>query len=93
MSWFFKKDGLIPQFNRRLSSAATIVVFIYFVVFLCFFVFLCLVVFLYFFVFLCFFVFLYFVVFFCCNLLFTITLSELINIYVKGISKEKNDLH
>jgi len=58
------------------SSFATIVVFICFVVFLCFFVFLCLV------VFLCFFVFLCFVVFLCCNLLFTITLRKIINIYV-----------
>jgi hypothetical protein len=66
------------------ASSATIVVFIYFVVFLCFFVFLCLVVFLYFLVFLC------FIVFLCRNLLFTITLCKVINIYVKGISKEKS---
>ena len=70
------------------SPSATIVVFIYFVAFLCFFVFfLCLVVFLYFLVFLC------FIVFLCRNLLFTITLRKIINIDVKGISKEKNDFN
>jgi hypothetical protein len=50
-------------------------------------VFLCLVVFLYFIVFL------RFIVFPCCNLLFTITLRKIINIYVKRISKEKNDFN